>query len=77
MNPKLMAALRAKKPKVAETKEEAAEAPMEKNAEYHHEQVRRHLDKGLSGTRRSAKIHMKMAKYHHDCACGRNHDNAS
>lgn len=42
----------------------------ERGSDYHHEQCRRHLEKGLNGTRRSAKLHLKMAKYHHDCACG-------
>ena len=45
--------------------EEATEGPA-----YHNEQVRRHLDKGINGSRRSAKIHLKMAKYHHDMATG-------
>lgn len=78
INPKLMAALKAKRKPMAEAPAMSkgmepmdAKPTDEKGPDYHHEQVRRHLEKGLSGTRRAAKIHMKMAKYHHDCACGR------
>lgn len=81
MNPKLMAALKAKrKPPTSEPPyiPDGVEPPKgkptdEKGPDYHHEQCRRHLEKGLNGTRRSAKLHLKMAKYHHDCACGVNH----
>ncbi|MFA6167812.1 MAG: hypothetical protein WC700_14420 [Gemmatimonadaceae bacterium] len=81
MNPKLRAALKAKAPKPDMTPKSGSPGTPSaevgvvdaKGADYHHEQVRRHLEKGLSGTRRAAKIHMKMAKYHHDCACGMTH----
>ena len=53
----------------ATTDPNAAEETTEGPA-YHNEQVRRHLDKGINGSRRSAKIHLKMAKYHHDMATG-------
>ena len=92
MNPKLMAAMKAKmghrKAKPVESMPASGSpgasaddmstshgmgtntAADPKGPDYHHEQVRRHLEKGLNGTRRSAKLHLKMAKYHHDCACG-------
>lgn len=85
MNPKLMAALKAKRkapesmpasgsPGTPSGDVGVTKAPTdEKGPDYHHEQVRRHLEKGLASTRRSAKLHLKMAKYHHDCACGVNH----
>jgi hypothetical protein len=77
MNPKLRAALKARrKPEPAETPREAMTDPNEaaemEGPHYHHEQVRRHLEKGLAGTRRAAKIHLKMAKFHHDKAMGTN-----
>ena len=82
MNPKLMAALKAKRkpstdaPAMSKGMDVPAASPAdEKGPDYHHEQVRRHLEKGLASTRRSAKIHLKMAKYHHDCACGRHGEN--
>ena len=93
MNPKLMAAMKAKmgqrKAKPVESmpasgspgtpsdvmsmssgKGTAMRAGDGKGPDYPHEQVRRHLEKGLNGTRRADKLHLKMAKYHHDCACG-------
>lgn len=87
MNAKLMAALKAKRkpveskpasgsPGTPATETGVVKAPADaRGPDYHHEQVRRHLEKGLNGTRRSAKLHLKMAKYHHDCACGVTHAN--
>ncbi len=83
MNPKLMALMQSRRkakaaPPMGAEVESPAEAttdnPMEEAAEgpdYHHEQVRRHLDKGINGSRRGAKIHLKLAKHHHDMATGR------
>lgn len=38
--------------------------------DYHHEQVRKHLQKGMNGSRRGAKLHLKLALHHHGKACG-------
>ncbi len=79
MNPKLMAALRAKrKPAMPEAAEPAAEEmgetmateSAEKGADYHHEQIRKHIDKAMRGTRRGVKISLKLIKHHHDLATG-------
>jgi len=79
MNPKLMAALRAKrKPAKLEAMEPASEEmgePMsaeasERGPDYHHEQIRKHIDKAMRGTRRGVKISLKLIKHHHDLATG-------
>lgn len=77
MNPKLMAMMKAKRTPKAESPAAPVASAPDKTADYHNEQVRRHLQKGLDSPRRSAKVHLKLAKYHHDCACGRNHGDAA
>ena len=38
-------------------------------ANRHHKEVRRHLEAGVTGSRRAAKVHLKMALHHHTQAC--------
>lgn len=80
MNPKMVALLKkrnvAKKDAKAEgetVQHEMSESPAVERSEgmgNHHRELRRHLEAGLNGSRRAAKVHLKLALHHHQQIMG-------